>query len=104
MRSDSLPLPLLSSRGFFMADGTANAIAQMPPWGWGLLLLGSGGGIGTLSGLSLEDHEQCADRGELLKVEADLDAARGAVASANATISSLIEVIKENKSNEGWIE
>lgn len=86
-----------------MADGAANAIAQMPPWGWGLLLLGSGGGIGTLSGLSLESHEGCAERSELLRVESDLESARGSLDSANATIQSLIEVIKENK-NQGWIE
>lgn len=87
-----------------MADGTANAIAQMPPWGWGLLLLGSGGGIGTLSGLSLESHDGCAERSELVELEADLEAARAGLESSQATIQSLIEVIKEAKSSTGWIE
>jgi hypothetical protein len=76
----------------------------MPPWGWGLLLLGSGGGIGTLSGLSLEDHEGCAERSELVELEADLEAARVGLESSQATIQSLIEVIKEAKSSQGWIE
>ena len=86
-----------------MAEGAAHGLAQMPPWGWGLLLLGGGGGIGTLSGLSLESHEQCADRSELVSVEAQLQSARTGLDSANATIQSLIEVIKE-KQNSGWIE
>jgi hypothetical protein len=88
-----------------MADGTANALTQMPPWAWGLLLLGSGGGIGTLSGLSLEGHENCAERSTLLKLETDLQSARNGLEGANTTIQSLIEVIKQNKSsNDGWIE
>ena len=87
-----------------MGDGAAaHGLAQMPPWGWGLLLLGSGGGIGTLSGLSLESHDGCAERSELVSVEAQLQQARVSLDSANATIQSLIEVIKENKSS-GWIE
>lgn len=86
-----------------MADAGANTFAQMPPWGWGLLLLGSGGGIGTLSGLSLESHEQCAEKSDLISAQSDLAAAQTALNSANATIQSLIEVIKENK-NSGWIE
>ena len=87
-----------------MADGTANALAQMPPWGWGLLLLGSGGGIGTLSGLSLGEAQECPERSELAKAEADLEAARVGLESSQATIQSLIEVIKEAKSSTGWIE
>lgn len=87
-----------------MAEGTANALAQMPPWGWGLLLLGSGGGIGTLSGLSLGETEECPERSELAKAEADLEAARVGLESSQATIQSLIEVIKEAKSSQGWIE
>jgi hypothetical protein len=81
-----------------MAEAAAHGLAQMPPWGWGLLLLGSGGGIGTLSGLSLESHES-----ELVSVEGQLQSARTSLDSANATIQSLIEVIKQ-KQNSGWIE
>ena len=86
-----------------MADG-ANALNQMPPWGWGILLLGSGGGIGTLSGLSMESHEGCAEQSDLLRAESELRAAQTSLNSANATIQSLIEVIKQNKSSDGWIE
>ena len=86
-----------------MGETAAHGLAQMPPWGWGLLLLGSGGGIGTLSGLSLESHENCAEKSELVTVEAQLQSARTSLDSANATILSLIEVIKE-KQNSGWIE
>ncbi len=75
----------------------------LPVVGWGLLLLGSGGGIGTLSGLSLESHEGCAEQSELVSVEGQLQSARTSLDSANATIQSLIEVIKQ-KQNSGWIE
>ncbi len=83
-----------------MSEG--NPLAQMPPWGWGLLLLGSGGGIGTLGGLNMGDHETCADKQELLKSQSDLESARNAIEAGNATIQSLIEVIKTK--NNGWIE
>lgn len=86
-----------------MAEAAAHGLAQMPPWGWGLLLLGGGGGIGTLSGLSLESHEGCAEQSELVELEADLQAARVGLESSQATIQSLIEVIKQ-KQNSGWIE
>ena len=86
-----------------MADGS-NALNQMPPWGWGILLLGSGGGIGTLSGLSMGDNSDCVEPLEMIRVESELQAAHVSLSAANATIQSLIEVIKENKSNDGWIE
>ena len=86
-----------------MADGVTHGLSQMPPWGWALLLLGSGG-AGTLSGLSLEHHEHCAEKEELLRAESELEAARSAVEAANATIRSLIEVIKQNQQSDGWIE
>ena len=86
-----------------MADGVAQGLTQMPPWGWALLLLGSGG-AGTLSGLSLESHEGCVERTELIQSESELQSARSALEAANATVQSLIEVIKQNQKNDGWIE
>ena len=86
-----------------MGDGAAATLAQMPPWGWALLLLGSGG-AGTLSGLSLGDHDQCAPASELARAESDLQAAQTALTAANATVQSLIEVIKDHNKSEGWIE
>lgn len=85
-----------------MADGAAATLSQMPPWGWALLLLGSGG-AGTLSGLSLESHEQCAPVADLALTESELELAKASVAAANATIQSLIDLLQENKST-GWIE
>ena len=88
-----------------MADGPTAAIASMPPWGWGLLLLSGGaGGIGTFSGLNTGGHENCADRDELIDLEADLQSARNGLEASNATIQSLIDVIKEQKRRDGWIE
>lgn len=87
-----------------MSEAAAQGLASMPPWGWGLLLLGSGGGIGTLSGLSLESHEGCAERSELLQAESQLQSARTSLDAANSTITSLIEVIKDHNKSQGWIE
>ena len=86
-----------------MADGAANAMAQMPPWGWGLLLLGSGGGIGTLTGFSMEDHENCAERSDLVRAEAEVSAAQTALQSTSASMDSLIKVLKDCKSSP-WVE
>ena len=86
-----------------MGETAAHGLAQMPPWGWGLLLLGSGGGIGTLSGLSIGESAECPEKIELAQTEADLKAARVGLESSQATILSLIEVIKEKQSS-GWIE
>jgi len=74
-----------------MAEG--NPLSQMPPWGWGLLVL-SGGGMGTL-GLTREGHDQCVSRDELIEVETDLEVAQNTLASTNETIDSLIKVIRE---------
>ncbi len=87
-----------------MSEPTAHGLAAMPPWGWGLLLLGSGGGIGTLSGLSLESHENCVEREELIQAQGQLQGAHSSLDAANATILSLIEVIKDHNKSEGWIE
>ncbi len=84
-----------------MGDGSG--LSQMPPWGWGLLLLGSGGGIGTLSGLNMSTPEDCMSAADVAKLESDLVSARAGLTAANATIQSLIEVIKDNN-NSGWIE
>ena len=93
----------LNRRRCPVSEGAANALGSMPPWGWALLLLGSGG-AGTLSGLSLESHENCAERSEVLALEGDLEGDRVALDSANATIQSLIDVIKDQKNQSGWIE
>ena len=84
--------------------GGSNPFASFPPWIWAIVLLGGGGGIGTFSGLSMESHENCAEKSELLQLQSDLDSARNGLLSANETIQSLIEVIKDKNSPNGWIE
>ena len=86
-----------------MGDGAANALAQMPPWGWGLLLLGSGGGIGTLSGMSLGENEDCIQESDLVRAEAEAAAAQAAMQSTAKSMDALIKVLKECKSSP-WIE
>ena len=83
---------------------SVNPLNTMPPWGWGILLLGSGGGIGAFSGLSMGDQSDCAEPLELMRVESELQAAQNSLNAANATIQSLIEVIKNHDKNDGWIE
>lgn len=84
-----------------MADG--NPLAQMPPWVWVLLIVGGGGGIGAISGVGLEKHEECIEHEELLRSEAQVESARTALDSMQQSMNALIKVLKDCKSSP-WVE
>jgi|TARA_R110002020_G_scaffold472329_1_gene700213 hypothetical protein len=84
-----------------MSDG--NPISQMPPWGWGLLLLGGGGGIGAISGVGIEKHEECVEKEELLRAEAKVEATQTSLDSMQQSMSALIKVLKDCQSSP-WVE
>ena len=84
-----------------MADG--NPLTQMAPWGWALLILGGGGGIGAISGVGFEKHDECVDPQDLLRAESQLEAAQVAVQTTSKSMESLIKVLKDCKSSP-WVE
>lgn len=87
-----------------MGDGvpTAGPFGNVPPWVWVMLLLGGGGGLGTITGLELggnaEQSESCAELEERVN---EAEASHRAMA---ASISTLTDVIKQCNSGSGWID
>lgn len=87
-----------------MGDGapTASPLGNVPPWVWMMLLLGGGGGLGTITGLEMgggDSHaEKCAE------LEQRVDEAESARAAMSASISALTDVIKQCNPGNGWIE